>query len=73
MRIIDLSQEGGNRVDQIHKPYKNNKIQTSKYTPYNFLFKNLLLQFSKAPNLYFFIIMFMQMIPSITITEGKPS
>ena len=38
-----------------------------------FPIQNLMRQFSKASNIYFLIIMFMQMIPDISISNGKPS
>jgi len=53
--------------------FMNNKVVTTKYTLLNFLPKNLMLQFSKAANVYFLIIAFMQMNKSITTTEGKPA
>lgn len=56
----------------IKKPKPSNKIKTSQYTVYNFLPKNLLLQFSKMANVFYIIIAFLQMIPLISITGGKP-
>lgn len=52
------------------RDYKANNIKTSKYTMYTFLPKNLYEQFSKAANVYFLIITFMQMIPIISISNG---
>jgi phospholipid-transporting ATPase len=52
--------------------YKDNKVKTSKYTFLTFLPKNLLEQFSKLANVYFLLIAFMQMIPVISISGGKP-
>ena len=46
---------------------------TTKYTFINFFPKNLILQFTKAANMYFLVIMFMQMIPAISISGGKPA
>jgi len=57
----------------LNRAYPANKIITTKYTPYNFLFKNLLTQFSKAANLYFLLITFLQCIPAISISGGKPA
>ncbi len=51
---------------------KGNEIQTSKYTWYNFLPKNLLVQFSKVANVFYLFIAFLQMIPLLTITGGVP-
>jgi hypothetical protein len=39
---------------------KNNKIKTSRYTPLTFLPKNLYEQFRRAANLYFLVILCMQ-------------
>ena len=38
----------------------------------NFLPKNLFLQFTKMANVFYLIIMFLQMIDLISITGGKP-
>jgi phospholipid-transporting ATPase len=53
-------------------PNKTNKIKTSKYSLITFLPKNLYVQFSKLANIYFLIIGIMQMITTISITDGKP-
>ena len=50
-----------------------NKIRTGKYSIITFLPKNLINQFSKMANVYFLIIAFMQCIPSISISGGKPA
>jgi phospholipid-transporting ATPase len=50
-----------------------NTVRTSKYTVLSFLPKNLFQQFQKAPNVYFLIIMFMQMVNTISISGGKPA
>lgn len=50
----------------------DNRIKTSKYTMYNFLPLNLLVQFSKVANVYFLIIGIMQMINSISVSGGFP-
>lgn len=47
-------------------------INTSKYTVLTFVPLNLLTQFSKAANLYFLILSFMQTIKSISISNGAP-
>ena len=51
---------------------KGNGIQTSKYTWYNFIPKNLMIQFSKSANIFYLFIAFLQMIPLLSITGGKP-
>lgn len=50
----------------------DNSIKTSKYTTFNFIPKNLFVQFSKVANLYFLIIGIMQMMPSISVSGGFP-
>ncbi len=50
----------------------NNAIKTSKYTFFDFIPLNLMVQFSKLPNIYFLIIGIMQMIPDISISGGFP-
>ena len=50
---------------------RNNTVVTSKYTWWTFLPVNLFLQFTtKVANLYFLVIMFMQMIKVISISNG---
>ena len=50
----------------------NNSIKTSKYNFIDFVPLNLIVQFSKLPNIYFLIIGIMQMIPQISISGGFP-
>ncbi len=57
---------------QLPRDFRDNKIKTSKYTALTFLPKNLIEQFSKMANVYFLVIMFMQMIDKISITSGSP-
>lgn len=49
-----------------------NIIKTSKYNFIDFIPLNLMVQFSKLPNIYFLIIGIMQMIPTITNSGGFP-
>lgn len=68
--------QSANRNIQTSQPevgYCNNEIKTSKYTAFNFIFKNIYEQFHKLPNIYFVMIAFLQMIPQITITKGVPA
>lgn len=46
---------------------------TSKYNKQTFLPLNLLEQFRKASNFYFVIIMCMQMVQVISISNGNPA
>jgi len=50
----------------------NNSIKTYKYTLLDFIPLNLIVQFSKLPNIYFLIVGIMQMIPQISISGGFP-
>lgn len=54
------------------KDVTNNEIKTSKYNFLDFIPLNLMVQFSKLPNIYFLIIGIMQMIPEISISGGFP-
>lgn len=51
----------------------HNAIQTSKYTTINFVPKNLIEQFSKLANVYFLLFGLIQLIPSISISNGVPT
>lgn len=51
----------------------SNRVVTSKYTKWNFIPVNLIEQFKKASNVYFLVIMFLQMIPMISISGGNPA
>ena len=53
--------------------FVTNEINTAKYTLLSFFPKNLFLQLSKLANTYFLILSILQCIPSITITDGKPT
>jgi phospholipid-transporting ATPase len=56
-----------------HLIFKNNSIKTSKYSCLSFLPLNLMEQFSKTANIYFLIIMILQIIPIISVTNGQPT
>ena len=49
----------------------NNSIRTAKYSVLTFIPLNLFTQFSKASNLYFLLIAYMQTVNRISITGGK--
>ena len=53
--------------------YGSNKVITSTYTWWNFVPMNLFEQFSNVANLYFLGIGILQMIDSISTTNGQPS
>ena len=46
---------------------------TSKYTLSNFVPLNLVEQLAKPLNAYFIVIMFMQMLPGVSMTDGEPT
>ena len=56
----------------IHE-YGNNQVKTSKYTPLNFLPFNLFYQLTKIANIYFIILIILQMFPAISLTNGYPT
>ena len=73
VRKIDFTEEWLQAVWK-RKDIKNNSVRTSKYTWWSFLPRNLFEQFStKMANLYFLVIMFMQMIDRISISNGQPA
>ena len=52
-----------NRNILIYDPFKEfgpNKIKTSQYSWWNFLFKNIFIQYSKVANIYFTFLIFLQ-------------
>ncbi|KAF0696732.1 Aste57867_12534 [Aphanomyces stellatus] len=53
--------------------WPSNRISTSLYTPYNFLFKNLFKQFARLSNMYFLFITVLQVIPQVTLSGGYPT
>ena len=56
------------------KDVKSNVVRTSKYTWWSFVPLNLFEQFTKKlANMYFLVIMFMQMIEAISISNGQPA
>ena len=55
------------------KPFPSNNISTTKYTPFNFIFKNLFLQFQKVANVYFLCAGALELVPQFTITNGSPT
>ena len=60
-------------LDSPDRIFKSNEIHTAKYTWLTFLPKNLFFQFSKIANIYFLVMMIFQMIPQITISQGRPT
>jgi len=65
-RSINMTQDGIR-----DKNFPINSIRTAKYSLLTFFPMNLYTQFSKAANLYFLLIAYMQTIKSISISGGK--
>ncbi|KAM4066437.1 haloacid dehalogenase-like hydrolase [Hirsutella rhossiliensis] len=61
---------GGLVDERTDKPYVSNFIRSSRYTPYDFLPKQLLFQFSKLGNFYFLVMGILQMVPGLS-TVGR--
>ena len=57
----------------LNKALGKNFITTSKYNMFTFIPLNLMSQFSKAANIYFLIISYMQTIKQISISAGIPT
>ncbi|EXJ56108.1 hypothetical protein A1O7_09039 [Cladophialophora yegresii CBS 114405] len=50
------------------KPYIDNIIRSCRYTPWNFVPKQLVAQFGKLANFYFLCVSILQMIPGLSTT-----
>lgn len=81
-KLVEGSSIGGNpkarRNFEINKIFKNekgehafpnNKVTTTKYNCFNFLPKNLFIQFSKVANAYFLFLVFLQLIPGMAASD----
>ena len=69
-RNINLSTPG---LSDRQKLTPNNQVTTAKYQWWNFIFLNLFQQYKKLANIYFLIIMGLQLIIPISTTGGKPT
>jgi phospholipid-translocating ATPase len=56
--------------ERTKRPFISNIIRSSKYTPWNFVPRQLIAQFGKFANFYFLIISIMQMIPGLRYVPG---
>jgi magnesium-transporting ATPase (P-type)/class 3 adenylate cyclase len=52
-----------------NQEFPHNAVTTSKYTAYNFVFKNLLEQFRRVANIYFLIISILQVFTDLSPTS----
>lgn len=50
------------------RPYINNTIRSCRYTPWNFVPRQLVAQFGKLANFYFLCVSILQMIPGLSTT-----
>ena len=53
--------------------YKDNHVSTGKFNLITFFPKSLLIQFSKMANLYFLVMVFLEMYKPISNSGGKPA
>ncbi|KAI9846365.1 MAG: hypothetical protein M1838_001316 [Thelocarpon superellum] len=72
--------DGGRQIDldvlrtvplldvRCQREYATNAIRSSRYTPWNFLPRQLFAQFSKVANFYFLCVSILQMIPTLSTT-----
>lgn len=67
------SSEYDEKGRQINHQYATNLVQTAKYTPINFIPKNLFEQFRNVANLYFLFLVILQCIPLFGVTEPAVS
>ena len=61
------------KVGTSNEDFPTNQITTSRYNIFNFIPKDLLLQFSKPSNFYFLILGLLQLIPQISTSGGRPT
>lgn len=52
--------------ERFERPYVNNQINSSRYTFYSFLPRQIYVQFSKLANVYFLMVAVLQMIPCLS-------
>ena len=68
-----FKEERAIRIGSSQKFFPKNAVSTAKYTVWNFLFINMYEQFSKLGNIYFQLLSILQLIPSVSITNGVPT
>ena len=66
--LVNAMQDRALVDDRTNQPFIDNYIRSSKYTPWNFLPRQLFFQFSKLANFYFLIVSILQMIPGLSTT-----
>ncbi len=65
-RLIFMNDDAANAEQAERNEYCTNLIVTSTYTLLTFLPLNMLEQFRKVANLYFLVVVILQLIPSIS-------
>ena len=55
------------------RPFPANTVHTTKYTPWNFIFKNLFVQFQKLANVYFLFVGVLEVVPEFTVSNSVPT
>jgi phospholipid-translocating ATPase len=65
---LDVSRKHPLIDDSTSEPYIDNRVVSSRYTIWNFLPIQLVVQFSKLANLYFLCVSIVQVIPSVSTT-----
>lgn len=66
--VLDPVQKKEMTDERTGRQYVDNTICSSKYTPWNFLPRQLFAQFSKLANFYFLCVSILQMIPGLSTT-----
>ncbi|KYR01098.1 transmembrane protein [Tieghemostelium lacteum] len=66
IHVNPSSIENPNHQHLFHKSFCKNEITTTKYTRYNFIFKNLFEQFKRLTNIYFLVICIITFIPEVS-------
>lgn len=66
--FINASRLSGNEDERTGRPFIDNTIRSCKYTPLNFVPRQLHAQFGKSANFYFLCVSVLQMIPGLSTT-----
>ncbi|KEF53499.1 phospholipid-translocating ATPase [Exophiala aquamarina CBS 119918] len=65
---VNVRKDDGPIDERTSKPYIDNLIISCRYTPWNFVPRQLVAQFSKLANFYFLVVSILQMIPGLSTT-----
>ncbi|KAJ3025977.1 UNVERIFIED_CONTAM: hypothetical protein HDU68_006389 [Siphonaria sp. JEL0065] len=64
--FLKLSQDAARA--KAHNPFVDNTVRTARYTIVSFIPSQLVVQFSKVANIYFFMVSMLQIIPNVSPT-----